>query len=178
MDLQQFNTMLASVEAKQRAIFEKAKALKERGVTNLKEYEEIGALKISWHIHEGVVRKIEVKSDTLEYIDIEDVIETLKEFQNGYKLCDGIAKSQIKNEQEVGSEYIHYIGYMYEYYELSEERLESEIMRLCRELIKEELKPDGVQYAQTPDCKIVQLFRDGSIDWETLQRITYKDCEI
>lgn len=178
MDLQQFNIMLASVEAKQRAIFEKAKVLKERGVTNLKEYEEIGALKISWHKHEGVFKKIEVKSNALEDIDIEEVIETLKEFQDGYKSCDGIAKSQIKNEQDVGDEHIHYIGYMYEYYELSEEKLESEIMRLCRELIKEELKPNGVQYVQTPDCKIVQLFRDGSIDWETLRRITYKDCNI
>ncbi len=178
MKLEQFNEMVASVEAEQRAIFNKAKELKNNGVTVLKEYEKIGAMSHGWWSHKGLVIKVEVQCDTLKGMDIEDLIEELNELMKGYESCDGIAKSAIKNEVDVGNEYISYIGYKYEYYELSEEKLESEIMRLCREKIAEELKPIDVEKSVIPDCKIVQLFRDGSIDWETLQKITYKNCQI
>jgi len=47
-----------------------------------------------------------------------------------------------------------------------------------KNIIKEKLKPESELYAITVDCKLLQLFKDGNIDWLTLQKLTYTNCNL
>ena len=45
--------------------------------------------------------------------------------------------------------------------------------------VKNLLLPDDYKgFIRTPECSILTLFKNGTIDWKTLQMITYKDCKI
>lgn len=44
--------------------------------------------------------------------------------------------------------------------------------------INKALKPDSESKYRWVDCGALKLFKDGVIDWDALQKITYQDCEI
>jgi len=47
-----------------------------------------------------------------------------------------------------------------------------------REWINLNLKPDSVQYSRPVDCKLLTLFKEGAIDFDTLQKLVYTDCKL
>lgn len=44
--------------------------------------------------------------------------------------------------------------------------------------ISDLLKPEESKNTYIVECKMLELFKNGQIDWKTLQSITYKDCQI
>ncbi len=180
MKLEDFNKMVSQIEKEQTDSYNKAVALYESGERSLSAYEVIGAYKkVGWYSESGFFSKQEKQSSCLsEYSDIAGMVESLQEFESEYKECNEINKSSLEKYEDIDDEYISFFGFKYSYYYINENKLSSEISRLIREKIKDELKPSNVEKSVMPDCKIVQLFKDGAIDWETLQMITYKDCKI
>ena len=49
-----------------------------------------------------------------------------------------------------------------------------------RAFVKEELIPDSkkYRYGRDVDCKLLKLFEDGNIDFKTLQKLVYSDCDV
>ena len=181
MNIEEFNKVIQSVTDEQTVIFNKAKELSANGIYKLEEYTRIGAYskpQYNWQSNKTLLTLHTVHSESMHEESIENVLEYLTEFQQTYRECCEIGLARIQEEQDVEDGYIGNIGFYYNYYTLEEAKLESEIGRLTREKIQELLKPDSVEDSVTPDCKIVQLFKNGSIDWETLQSITYKECDL
>lgn len=50
---------------------------------------------------------------------------------------------------------------------------------MIKDMLRTLLDPgkEGVE-ARYPECSMVQLFKNGEIPWDTLQKITYQDCEL
>jgi hypothetical protein len=66
----------------------------------------------------------------------------------------------------------------YELKEWSEESFQTHIKNQLRRELTARLQPAKVSYPKTIDCKLLTLFKEGSIDWITLQKLVYSDCEI
>lgn len=56
--------------------------------------------------------------------------------------------------------------------------LNSNIKYKVRIWAESRLKPEGVLSTKPIDCKLLQLFKEGTIDFNTLQTLTYTDCKI
>ena len=59
----------------------------------------------------------------------------------------------------------------------TDNEIESRVRQIIRDAVSKKLKPEGA-YLRTVDCKMMELFMSGTIDWEALQKITYSDCKI
>ena len=68
-------------------------------------------------------------------------------------------------------------GYTYTYYELMES-ITYEIKSAKKKNLATLLKPDSQRHTNTPDCKLIELFKDGTIDWLALQKLTYTNCNL
>lgn len=180
MKLEEFNKMVTDVQAEQKDIYAKAKALYDSGERSLQYYKDIGAYKeVGYYTATGFLRKVQKQSDCLsDYSNIEDMIDMLQELQKEWDECIEIEKTNLQKYEDVSDEYITFFGFKYTYLMLDENKLSSEISRIIREKIKEDLKPSNVDESIMPDCKIVQLFKDGAITWEILQSITYQNCKV
>ena len=125
--------------------------------------------------------KTRVESEMLNDFDtIEDLTESLKEFEETHTQLKVIGKSKIEFEEDIDQDYISFIGFTYYYYTLNKGALATVIQNKSRQLIAKLLKPDNIADGNeaTADCAMVKLFLNGNIDWKTLQTITYKGCEL
>jgi len=179
MKLKEFNEIVESVKVGQEAIFKRAEELYKENVYDLKAYEEIGAYPCKrWSDQKGFLEKTVVKSGNIDGKELNTLYEVLQNFEREYVDVKEIGKSSISPFDNVGDCYIEEIGFKFYYFKINKAYLQYEIGRITREKIKDLLKPDSAKEAIVPDCKMVQLFRDSAIDWDTLQKITYKDCEL
>ena len=71
------------------------------------------------------------------------------------------------------------LTYTYSYYKVLPAISDALVREQFIVWVKDELYKgiEGV-YPRRPECSMLELFKSGSIDWETLQKITYKDCEL
>jgi len=112
--------------------------------------------------------------DTFE--ELLDAVETAKEIIEQYKDKPGLyTETQI----EAYESYVDVFAMKIYHKELiSEEALQKRIKTEIKNEVKRKLVPAGVAYARDIDCKLLQLFKDGVITWEALQKLVYSDCEI
>jgi len=181
MKINEFNKIIKTIKDDQTAIYKKAEELYTNKIYDLEKYENIGAYKKSssnWWKQNHLLEQVTIESSNINEFDLDGLIEYLEEFKEDHKECNEIGKVNIYESEDIGDEYISFIGFKYEYFKLNPAKLESEVGRLTREKVEEILKPKSVEHSIAPDCKIVKLFRDGSIDWKTLQTITYKECDL
>lgn len=180
MKIEEFEKIIKTIKDDQTAIYKKAEELYANKVYDLAKYEAIGAYEkgLTYWRDNHILEKVTISSDCISEFILNELIEYLEEFKKDHEKSNEIGKSEIYEDEDIGDCYINFIGFKYIYYKLSQNKLESEIGRLTREKVKEILKPKSVKNSVMPDCKIVKLFRDGSIDWKTLQTITYKECDL
>ena len=177
MKLEEFNKVMEDIKIVQTDIFNKGLKLLSEGVYDLSKYEEVG-INVSVWLRGTLFTKVEERSACIYDMDINYVLDELKEFKQKHKNEEKIGLSEIDIDTDFGDDYIRSIEYVYYFYELKTEKLESEIGRITRDKISDILKPESVEKSIVPDCKMVQLFRDGAIDWKTLQKITYSECNL
>ncbi len=150
-------------------IYNKALEMSENNIYDIEEYVKIGAVtKSYWGKHRGLLESIRVESLSLDVCDIRDAIDGLTEFEKEWAELQEIGKSEINKE----------CHYFYIYYRINPNSLESEQKASCRAMVSALLKPEKEKKEQQPECKMMELFKEGIIDWETLQKITYKNCDV
>jgi hypothetical protein len=66
------------------------------------------------------------------------------------------------------------------WYEPINELDENSVNRAFLDYVSLWLAPEGTDSWGTvrPDCKILQLFKEGKVDWNTLRTLTYSNCNI
>ncbi len=160
-------------------IYNKALEMSENNIYDIEEYVKIGAVgKSYWGKYRGLLESISVDSLSLDNRDIRTTIDGLKEFEKEWGELQEIGKSEIRaNFEEVNFSIVE-CHYSYTYYRINPNSLESEQKASCRAMVSALLKPEKEKKEQQPDCKMMELFKEGIIDWETLQEITYKNCDV
>lgn len=71
----------------------------------------------------------------------------------------------------------HY-KYSYKVFAEKEDHLQGQMSTEIKDFIRLALKPKSVSYTQQVDCKLLQLFVEGAIDFKTLQKLVYTNCEL
>lgn len=122
-------------------------------------------------------------SDYLEnYTSPEDMIEMITEFKEKCEQFSNNINFSIKYVEptsDYDSSSVDGNHFACTYHTVKNEISEIAINYIFRNFITSELKPqDYKSYTRYPDCKLLKLFMDGSIDFKTLQQITYADCKI
>lgn len=179
MTLEEFNTLTEQIKTEQTNLFNAAKELFNSGEYNLLAYNKLGIKEPTYWHQESLLTQVFKESPCIYDMDLDYTLEVLTEFKVKHEAESQIGlNSSIDMYVNVGDGYIDDIRYGYSYYALDLNKLESVINTMTRRIIEGFLKPGNVEQSITPDCSAVQLFRDGAIDWETLQKITYKDCTL
>ena len=121
-----------------------------------------------------------INSDNFEYTECpEDMRNLLEAFEDRVSELPFHVKVGYSLQLDVDDGYIDEQHYRYRYQVLCspmeiEQRWKSEVKGKFREI----LKPKKERYSRPVDCKLMELFKDGSIDFKTLQKLVYSNCEL
>lgn len=133
-----------------------------------------------------------VYSDCIKGYTSQEVIAVIKEYEkevtetkgeivqkvHSYQLENEVLQVEFTGDEEYGEVDTVYFSTEFNIFREVEDITESYSKYVFREIITNKLKPESESYASTVDCKLLQLFKDATIDWKTLQKLTYKDCEL
>jgi hypothetical protein len=129
-----------------------------------------------------LMKRKTISSLNLEGIyNIDEAINILTDFKNEISNLGFVINYnfELNGEPDCDDENIDGAWYDYKYYapfdEVPEYILKNKIKNHIANLLKP-IKYSG--YARTPDCSLLQLFKDGAITWGKLQELTYKNCEM
>lgn len=61
---------------------------------------------------------------------------------------------------------------------INKDSAEYNIKKKVKDHVNILIKPKGQRYAQEIDCNVLKLFLEGNIDFKTMQKLTYTNCEI
>lgn len=179
MTLEEFNTLTEQIKTEQTNLFNAATELFNSGEYKLSAYNKLGIKEPAYWHQESLLTQVVKESPCIYDMDLDYTLEVLTNFKVQYEAESQIGlSSSIDMYVDAGDGYVDYMHYGYSYYVLDINKLEPIINSKTRRIVEGFLKPDNVEHSIAPDCSVVQLFRDGAIDWETLQKITYKDCTL
>ena len=172
MTLKEFEKLRADTAKEFAALHNKALALKASGEVSFSKYQDIG-------VEHLMVVKYERTCD-LEDVSIKTMLKEIEELNETFKLLNAIEKEKPYQEIDTGECYIHSFNYEFKYRDIcSKAELEARIKTKVKENVRIALKPKGYEgYTIHVDCKLLTLFKDGSIDWKTLQKLVYTNCEL
>ena len=124
-----------------------------------------------------------IYSDYLnDYSSPDDIIEMITEFKEKCEQFSNNINFSIKYVEPTSdyeSSIVDGNHFACTYHTVKNEISEFAVNNMFRDFIADELKPQKYKgYTRSADCKLLKLFMDGSIDFKTLQQITYADCKI
>lgn len=131
----------------------------------------------------GFLEYHNIKSDYLtDYNTLDGVMKMMQEFKEEceeYKNNIGFKILYIEPCSDYDSSSIDYNYFRCDFYKVKDEVKEHTINKQFRDFMKKELEPlNYTGYTRDIDCKIMKLFMEGTIDFKTLQQITYSDCNL
>jgi len=133
------------------------------------------------------------KFKTIEFIQSENIYENLSEdcikviqnYREEVKNFKGEIYSEEHIQSEIDTDYDYGAEVISIYFEtrIKVFRYATDITtdytdKEFRDILKNLLKPEKEHYAQNIDCKLLTLFKEGTIDWSTLQKLVYTNCEL
>jgi len=129
----------------------------------------------------------EMFSNDLYDDDVEETVIVLNEFMERYKDHEGKRTFRVEMDSNIYVDeyscYLESICYKASWLEPTsfEKIQERQLSVIKRNFISKLLIPHGDICSwdvRTPDCTLLELFKNGTIDWGTLRTLTYKDCEV
>ena len=136
-----------------------------------------------WDKHHGTISHNTSRESKTNYIEVKfdedrsDIATKMEQISNLYK--DGVAV-KISDITEQPNCYRYMIGtrYSYEVYSIRDEITDRQVSRAMKELMIKKIRSEtGRKYVDL-DCKVMDLFKDGLIDWNTVLQSHGKDCSI
>jgi len=119
------------------------------------------------------------------YSDSGDPIETLEYMQSLQKHIDELALFRVDTsvDGDINDGMISWCQIEYELYELSTfqniEQLDEHLYKkIFKKFMSDEIQDGMDMFGFTLDCKMLQLFKDDVIDFETLKKISLSNCSI
>jgi len=169
MTLDELNKLEASIRTEVQKEIDLADKLHSSGVSIATKYP-------SWTLRSHSIYSTDISDGD----GIERTIEILKDFMDEVEslghVIELVTHMNVDCEDSYISENRAYATYKV-YSHPSNDVVETQVKYRLRSKITQLLKPSGIQHPRSIDCAVLNLFKEGIIDWPTLQRITYKDCE-
>jgi len=126
-----------------------------------------------------------IQSENIYEDSSEDCIKIIQDYKEKVKNFKGEIYSEEHIQSEIDTDYDYGAEVISIYFETKIKvfRNATDITvdytnKEFREIIRNLLKPEKETYAQIIDCKLLTLFKEGAIDWSTLQKLVYSDCEL
>lgn len=143
--------------------------------------------KVAYHEKVNYVNYFEIKDDFSESLlncGVEETLEIIEDFKSLYEphkekyqfFVDQIIEYESGMYDE--SQEVSEIFWRASWKEVKTEIPESGISYPFRKYVESWIKPENASYKKTIDCKLLALFKDGMIDWATLRKLVYSDCEL
>ncbi len=136
-----------------------------------------------WDKHHGTISHNSSRESETNYIEVKfdedrsDIASKMEQISNLYK--DGVAV-KISDIIEQPNCYRYMIGTRYSYavYSIRDEITDRQVSRAMKTLMQDKIRSEtGRKYVDL-DCKVMDLFKDGLIDWNTVLQSHGKDCSI
>lgn len=174
MELKEFNKLCEDIREKTLDEYEKAKELFNSESPDIKSLNE----------NNFIIKNY--KNIEIDYgISLEDMIEELQEAKKEiYKLSNGLVGFETSGNVEIEAyadydcAFIDFFGIKYSYFDLASlESVEMSIKKKIRFEVERMLNQTS-RFARPVDCKLLELYKSGTIDWKALQKLVYSDCEL
>ena len=81
-------------------------------------------------------------------------------------------------EQPHCHRYMTGIRYNYKQYHIRDEITDRQVSRAMKTLMQDKIRSETGRKYVDMDCKVMDLFKDGLIDWDTVLQSHGKDCSI
>ena len=126
------------------------------------------------------LKRESVRSDDLNYGGgVDSAIELLVGFKEECKAYENKINFNTDTDFYADSDgWIERVCYEARWSVVIDEVAEQNINSSFKNKIANLLKPEKASYTQGIDCKLLTLFKDGKISWDTLRTLVYSDCEI
>ena len=128
---------------------------------------------------------IDVFGETFDFL--ESVIKEYREIQkeNKDKIWFKFTDNTRCNDEDYDDDYRIWYEYftvksVNDFEQIIETKTKQDIKDIMYNEVKKELwkKDDEWFYKSDIDCKLLWLFKEGTIDWEALKKLVYSDCEL
>jgi hypothetical protein len=137
---------------------------------------------LNWNYGDNLpeyVTKKEINSGYFEDCGTPDeMIEMLNEFKDRVEGLPYHIRGVYIIEINPDGGYIVENNYIYSYYVHKDEVSEHTIKTKVKKWINGQLRPESEPYTQSVDCKLLELFKEGTIDFKALQKLTYTNCDL
>lgn len=160
---------LEAIENAMKEKYETAKALYSSGDYHYNNYKLV---------HE-MLKSASVESSDINYLSLSELEKEIASFKLEVTNANLIVTDTHEPEvvAEVWGESVDQVVLELTGYVVIDQRLfDSKVVSTKRTEVAKLLKPPKASWAQSPDCKILGLFFEGTITWEALQKLTYDDC--
>lgn len=119
------------------------------------------------------------RSKSIYELNLDDTLTVLTDFKENINENDKIGFRIDQKESYYTSYDDRYLNDLY--YEASwktpkDEIKKDDIKKGFQVMVYDFLKPENAPFARNIDCILLELFKTKKIDWETLQTLTYTNC--
>jgi len=136
-----------------------------------------------WDKYHGTLKhkssiKTEARFIRIKFDDTpEDILNSME--QVTWLMRDGIKVEQNEiSEQPYCTKRLIGVSYSYEHKSIREEITDRQVTTAMRHLIHKKLNADAGQRVQNIDCRVMDLFKAGKIDWDTVIESHKGDCSL
>ena len=175
MELQEFNSLYEETTQAIILEYEVEKHNYESGIFSdeFKDY-------TTWNNTYLYNNKTSIESENLDECNISELKKEIEKYEETISNQKGYILNRPELEASVFDNYVDEIFLRTEIivFKYSDNLVDDFVNKKFKKIIEEKLKPEKEQYMQTIDCNMLKLFKNGSIDWKTLQSLTYSNCKI
>ncbi len=136
-----------------------------------------------WDKHHGTISHNSSRESETNYIEIlfdddkSEVAPKVEQLSNLYK--DGVAVTISEmSEQPHCHRYMVGTRYSYEIYTIRDEITDRQVTRAMQKFMTAKIRRETGRNYVDLDCKVMDLFKDGLIDWTTVLQSHGKDCSL
>jgi hypothetical protein len=131
------------------------------------------------YIHSIYMTHIIVNSRNLDEFYILDLlIKHLRDFEEEANRFSKEPRFKLAFNEPTPSYENESGSFVYSYYQVVSEISTYNMNNTKRAIMAKLLKPENAEHIVNIECKVLQLFMDGVIDWLTLQKLTYTNCDL
>ncbi len=172
LSIEDYNKLVADEEQVQLAIIEANKVLLDADIAPLSEYDKYY---LEYHT---------VSCDIKDAVGSDDILIDIAEYKEEIaKLPKHILASEATNisiNENFGNSFLEIFAVDYGFfipYEDGSKVVEGKIKARVLKKIEEALQPSSCNRPWLISCGVLDKFKAGKIDWQTMQEIVYSDCK-
>ena len=136
-----------------------------------------------WDKHHGTISHNSSRESEIKFIEIKfddqvaEIADKMEQLSNLYR--DGVAV-EINEMTEQPNCYRYMVGtrYSHKVYTIRTHITDRQVTRAMKSLMTTKIRSETGRKYVDMDCKVMDLFKDGLIDWNTVLQSHGKDCSL